>query len=125
MSQLPKPTIHSIVSKMMINDELRGSWDQPTSSIVMHNVEPSRLQALALQYTEKVAAHRDGLEVEEITHIHKSCDCTCTHQQLATVVESNERVLDAKLGGYTGKYDPRLPKEPYSRGTSRVWRTVA
>ena len=45
--------MHSIVSKMMIDEVLCGSWDQPTSTIVMHETQPTRLQDLCAQFTEK------------------------------------------------------------------------
>lgn len=54
MFDLEKSTVHSIVSKMIINEELMASLDEPTQSIVMHRTEPSRLQGLALQMAEKI-----------------------------------------------------------------------
>ena len=37
----------------MIDEMLCGSWDQPTSTIVMHETQPTRLQDLCAQFTEK------------------------------------------------------------------------
>ena len=45
----------SQVSKMIITEELMASLDQPSQCIVMHRSEPSRLQSIALQLSDKVA----------------------------------------------------------------------
>ena len=39
---------------MIINEEIRGAWDQPTNTIVMQNVESSHLQTAAVQFADKV-----------------------------------------------------------------------
>jgi len=72
MFDLTTNVVHSLVSKMVISEELHASWDQPTGSIIMHRVEPTKLQYLALQFAEKAAVF----------------------------VENNERLLDTRTGGY-------------------------
>jgi len=72
MFELEKPVVHSIISKMIINEELMASLDEPTQSVVMHRTEPTRLQSLALQLSEKVSS----------------------------LVECNEKLLEMKQGNY-------------------------
>lgn len=55
MFSLDARTVHRITSKMMVTDQLRGAWDQPTASIVMHETQAqSALQSAALAYSGKV-----------------------------------------------------------------------
>uniref|UniRef100_A0A672JQY5 Eukaryotic translation initiation factor 3 subunit C n=1 Tax=Salarias fasciatus TaxID=181472 RepID=A0A672JQY5_SALFA len=77
MFQLEIPTVHSIISKMIINEELMASLDQPTQTVVMHRTEPTSLQNMALQLAEK----------------------------LGSLVENNERVFDLKQGVYGGYFN--------------------
>eukprot|EP00168_Porphyra_purpurea_P003277 TRINITY_DN13905_c0_g1_i1.p2 TRINITY_DN13905_c0_g1~~TRINITY_DN13905_c0_g1_i1.p2 ORF type:complete len:244 (+),score=85.74 TRINITY_DN13905_c0_g1_i1:335-1066(+) len=81
--ELPSNTVHSIVSKMIINDDLHAAWDQPTRCVVIHKLEPSRSQALFLQFTEKIG----------------------------NFVENNERILEARSGGYSYKFDSKSGKD--------------
>ena len=40
----------------MVEEQLAGSWDQPTRTVVMHNAQPGRLQTLASQLSDRAAA---------------------------------------------------------------------
>jgi len=62
MFELPRNVVHSLVSKMMFYEELHAAWDQPTDSIIMHKVQPTRLQSLALQLSEKVTGLAESNE---------------------------------------------------------------
>jgi translation initiation factor 3 subunit C len=53
MFDMPEKKVYSIVSKMMIAEELHGSWDQPTRTIVMHSLEATKVQSLSLQFADK------------------------------------------------------------------------
>ena len=66
--------VRKIVSKMIFNKDISAAWDQVqgVSSLVMYRIDPSPLQSLVLQATEKVAYF----------------------------VESNERILDPLAGTY-------------------------
>lgn len=86
MFQLDLPTVHSIISKMIINEELMASLDQPTQTVMMHRTEPTAQQNLALQLAEKLGA----------------------------LVENNERVLDHKQGSFGGYF--RDQKDGYRKG---------
>jgi translation initiation factor 3 subunit C len=55
MFDLSVQNVSAIVSKMIFNEELAASLDQVSQCIVLLKVEHSKLQALALQYSEKVA----------------------------------------------------------------------
>lgn len=42
------------MTRMIINDEIHGAWDQPTNTVVIHNSEASKLQNIAIQFMEKL-----------------------------------------------------------------------
>ena len=60
MFELEENCVHALVSKMIINEELMASLDQPSQCIVMHRTEPSRVQALALQLSDILKDQFEG-----------------------------------------------------------------
>ncbi|BDA51264.1 Eukaryotic translation initiation factor 3 subunit C [Coccomyxa sp. Obi] len=88
MFDLSEKEVHSVVSKMMMDEMLSGSWDQPTRTIVMHATNPTRLQALAEGFAERAAG----------------------------LVDLNERALTLRTGGLRGEEDDAGPRGPYQDG---------
>lgn len=54
--ELERAVVHSTISKMIINEELAASMDEPSQCAIMHRTDPTHLQSLALQLSEKVQA---------------------------------------------------------------------
>ena len=92
MFDLKKEAVHAVVSKMIINEELMASLDEPSECMVMHRTEPSRLQSLSLQLSDKIAQ----------------------------LVENNERLLELRPGGWQGQWrkdgDRRDGQNQFRRG---------
>ena len=55
MFELPERRVHAIVSRLIADDGLPASHDQPTGTIVVHHVEPTRLQTLAGTFSDKAS----------------------------------------------------------------------
>ncbi|CAI5992605.1 unnamed protein product [Closterium sp. NIES-64] len=73
MFGMTEKAVTGVASRMMMNEEISASWDQPSKCIVVNAVNPTRLQHLALQYADK----------------------------LSVLVEGNERAFSEKTGGMT------------------------
>jgi len=71
MFGLKPETVHSVISKMMIKEEITAFWDESSKYVLMQHSEPTTLQRLALTLAERGAQ----------------------------AVESNERLVDQKGGG--------------------------
>jgi len=52
--ELETHSVHSIVSKLIITEELQASWDEPSNCIVAHRSDPSSVQKLCNQLSEKL-----------------------------------------------------------------------
>jgi len=76
---LPPNETHALVSKMLLDGTIHACWDQPTDTLAVQRMEPTKLQFLALQFADKCAQ----------------------------LVEANERVLDSRTGSYGYKHEPR------------------
>ncbi|RIA82556.1 eukaryotic translation initiation factor 3 domain-containing protein [Glomus cerebriforme] len=62
MFSLPLNTVTSIVSKMIWSEELAASLDQINNVVVLHRVEHTKVQQLALMFAEKAAAFVEANE---------------------------------------------------------------
>lgn len=54
MFELDIKQVYGIISKMIINEELMASLEEPSQTVIMHHTDPSRTQALSLQLVEKI-----------------------------------------------------------------------
>lgn len=54
MFELDVKQVYGIISKMIINEELMASLEEPSQTVIMHHTDPSRTQALSLQLVEKI-----------------------------------------------------------------------
>jgi len=97
MFEMEKTNVHSIISKMIINEELMASLDDPTQTVVMHRSEPSRLQSLAMQLADKIN----------------------------NFVDSNERILEMKQGNFflrgANQGNFRGDRQNYRREGNQEW----
>eukprot|EP00931_Biecheleriopsis_adriatica_P016219 TRINITY_DN1201_c0_g2_i3.p1 TRINITY_DN1201_c0_g2~~TRINITY_DN1201_c0_g2_i3.p1 ORF type:complete len:310 (-),score=89.39 TRINITY_DN1201_c0_g2_i3:102-911(-) len=75
MFDLPDKTVHSVISKMMIKEEITAFWDESSKFVLVQHVEPSTLQRLALSLADRGAQ----------------------------AVENNERLVDQRSGGFAFK----------------------
>ena len=85
---MEKPAVHAIVAKMIISEELMASMDEPSECMIMDRTEPSRLQSLSLQLSDK----------------------------LAQLVENNERLLELRPGGMIFRTHFYLPRQLFCFG---------
>lgn len=68
--------VYRLTSKLMVNDQLAGAWDQPTQTIQLHSQNPTKLQKASLAFADKASLF----------------------------VEQNERLLDSRQGFSQGFY---------------------
>jgi len=54
--EMPEEQVRSIISRMILTNELHASIDQPTGTLVPLHQEPTKLQALSRQLAEKTTA---------------------------------------------------------------------
>lgn len=59
MFSLPDITIRSIISKMMIKEEITAFWDEDSMFVLVQHVEPTPLQRLALSLADRAASAVD------------------------------------------------------------------
>lgn len=59
---LPQRAVGAVAARMIYNGEVAGRLEEPTASIVLQRSPPTRLQALALEFADRVAEVVEGNE---------------------------------------------------------------
>lgn len=54
MFDLPQNTVHSILSKMMVNHEIPACWNESSKYILISTIKPTPLQTMALKLAENI-----------------------------------------------------------------------
>ncbi|WBY55941.1 eukaryotic translation initiation factor 3 subunit C [Plasmodium yoelii yoelii] len=54
MFDLPQNTVHSILSKMMVNHEIPACWNESSKYILINTINPTPLQTMALKLAENI-----------------------------------------------------------------------
>jgi translation initiation factor 3 subunit C len=91
MFDLDAKIVHSVVSKMMIKEEITAFWDESSKYVLVQHVEPSPLQRLSLLLADRAALC--------VQHNEQLCD-----QKTHCGYGLNGRNMDQSLqGGIPGK----------------------
>jgi len=88
MFDLDPKMVHSIVSKMMIKEEITAFWDESSKFVLVQHVEPTPLQRLSLTLADRGAQ----------------------------AVENNERLVNQRTGDYGFKQNPGQQGDRWGQG---------
>ncbi|KAF8821578.1 putative eukaryotic initiation factor-3, subunit 8 [Cardiosporidium cionae] len=88
MFLLQKGEVHSIVSKMMVYEEIHANWDETSQNIIINRVEPSRLQQLALSIAENISI---AVEQNELTLNMKNPKFALSHDRRSPFQQHGDR----------------------------------
>ncbi|CAG8458925.1 395_t:CDS:10 [Ambispora leptoticha] len=80
MFGLPINAVTSIISKMIWNEELAASLDQVNNAVVLHRVEPTKVQQLALMFAEKAVTFVENNE-RQFNQQHQNTEKRTTYQK--------------------------------------------
>ncbi|KAL1235345.1 Eukaryotic translation initiation factor 3 subunit [Trichinella spiralis] len=62
MFDLDLKTVHTAISKLIIENNFPASFDEPSECVVISHTEPKRLHTLALQLTDKLNGLAENVE---------------------------------------------------------------
>ena len=83
--EMSSSEVQSTVSKLMINEELKASWDEPSRSLVLHKTEPTRLQVIIDFRESNFERFFQNLALQLASRLNQ-------------LTESNERLCESKQG---------------------------
>lgn len=97
MFEMDKQVARKVISKMIFNKEISAAWEHPADILILYKVDPTPVQLLSQTVAEKVAS----------------------------LMETNERILDPFSGMYgykdDGKFDSHKDGSRVQQGGRKQW----
>ena len=121
---LPKPEIHSIISRMLSTEELSGSWNQPSECLLLNTIDNPRFNYLSHQLLEKAHNLMEGNENLLQNHFGISLNLrdssrsvhSNTSRKSTTSSKSNQSKTNSKQGNYVYRKPNTGPnKQQYNK----------
>eukprot|EP00920_Eleutheroschizon_duboscqi_P009609 GHVT01022305.1.p1 GENE.GHVT01022305.1~~GHVT01022305.1.p1 ORF type:complete len:316 (+),score=57.46 GHVT01022305.1:107-949(+) len=113
---LEPSTVHSIISKMMVKEEIFASWDESSSCLLVRRVDHSRLQVLSQRLAENLCS---AVEQNELTYNMKNPKYALTFERRfegrgggdRRWYNNDEAGGKGAAGGHSSTGQPTLDKE--------------
>ncbi|XP_953374.1 eukaryotic translation initiation factor 3 (subunit 8), putative [Theileria annulata] len=113
MFSLDENVVHSLISKMIVNGEILGSWDYSSKCCLINHSEPTELQKLAVKLAENLST---AVEQNELTLNMKNSKFALSQdrrfQQRDTRYNYGSRHDDGRISTFNFNRNRRFMQQP-------------